>query len=389
MKILILHKWLIMGGVERILINYLALLQGEPNLDIDILIDFDTEDNAFHNKIPKKFPISYIFDRNHKKQRDSIYSARKESVLNRIKYKLFNRKEKILRKQKLTDKIVGNDYDVVINFSQHFDPYIEFDRISVPIIRWQHLAYEPKNNHYLKKDISILVRYSKIIVISNAMREQMISLTNISSNKFELIFNPLNISHIVEQADILPYAGLRKEHFFTQVARLDKIKQHDKLIEIYAELVKYGRTEKLYILGNGEECNYLKHLIEKLNLKNRCILLGEVENPYPYIKYATLFLHTSAKEGLPTVLLESLLLNTPVVAMDCPTGPSEILDNGRCGALVTLNNKDEFVQKTIELLHNPEMIEKMQINMKTHLEKFSEQEIRRKFIGVLDKLVGK
>ena len=87
-------------------------------------------------------------------------------------------------------------------------------------------------------------------------------------------------------------------------------------------------------------------------MEGDCLLLGRRDNPYIFMKHAKLFIHTSLSEGLPTVFLESMVCGTPVVAMDCPTGPRDILGNGEFGALIPLGNKTEFVNRVYALLNN-------------------------------------
>ncbi|HII3821991.1 TPA: glycosyltransferase [Pasteurella multocida] len=65
------------------------------------------------------------------------------------------------------------------------------------------------------------------------------------------------------------------------------------------------------------------------------------------MKRAKLFLSTSLKEGLPTVLIESMACGTPVISMDCPTGPKEILNDGEFGGLIPLKNEQAFIQNNI------------------------------------------
>ena len=103
----------------------------------------------------------------------------------------------------------------------------------------------------------------------------------------------------------------------------------------------------------------IKQKIKEYNLENDIILLGQIENPYPFFKNAKLFVHTAKYEGLPTVLLESLALGTPVVSYDCPTGPRDILGkNSEYGELISLNDKDMFVEKVLELMNSKEKYEK-------------------------------
>lgn len=370
-----------MGGIERILINYLNLLKNEPNLKIDILIAYDTTDNIFDSHIPQNVNITYLFDKKYFENKSISYEIRKKNLSTYIKYKLLKIKEKIIYKKILNNIILENNYDYIINFSNHFDPYIKFNKYKIPIIRWQHLAF---NNKVSKKEINNLKLYNKVVSICDDMSKQITIQANIPNSQIETIFNPLNIDLIKTKGE---EATIDKEFiqhdYLIQVSRLDKIKKHEDLIKIYHKLVNKGIKEKLYIIGNGPEYHNLKNLISNLGLQSKCILLGEITNPYPYIKNAKLFLHTSEREGLPTVLLESLILKTPVIAMNCPTGPREILNNGKCGILVPLGKIDDFVNKTFELLNNPLKQEEYIKQSELHIELFSENTIKDKFFKML------
>jgi len=92
------------------------------------------------------------------------------------------------------------------------------------------------------------------------------------------------------------------------------------------------------ILGEGEERPKLEALVRDLGLEKDVALPGFVDNPYKYMKRAALFVLSSRWEGLPTVLIEALALGTPVVSTDCPSGPREILENGKLGKLVPAGN---------------------------------------------------
>lgn len=122
------------------------------------------------------------------------------------------------------------------------------------------------------------------------------------------------------------------------------------MIEIFYQLKQKGVKEKLYLIGEGEARNELEDKIKELELENDCLLLGKIENPFPFMQQAKLFIHTSKIEGLPTVLIESMACGTPVVAYDCPFGPKEILADGKYGELIPLHDKELFVQATYDLL---------------------------------------
>ena len=82
----------------------------------------------------------------------------------------------------------------------------------------------------------------------------------------------------------------------------------------------------------------LIELVKNLKIEEKVKFLGFQKNPYPWIKKASLFVHSSKFEGLPTVVIEALILEKLIVATDCPTGPKEILDKGRNGILTEIGN---------------------------------------------------
>ena len=97
-------------------------------------------------------------------------------------------------------------------------------------------------------------------------------------------------------------------------------------------------SAKLIILGEGKERYNLEKLISRLELNDSVCLAGFNRNPYPWYLTSDLFVLSSNWEGLPTVLVEALECGLPIVSTDCPSGPDEILENGRYGQLVPMNN---------------------------------------------------
>ena len=89
------------------------------------------------------------------------------------------------------------------------------------------------------------------------------------------------------------------------------------------------------ILGKGELKNNLERYINENNLEKNVKIKDYVENPYPFIRQADLFVLSSKFEGLPNVLLESLTLNKFIISSNCQTGPKEILMNGKGGFFIS------------------------------------------------------
>jgi glycosyltransferase involved in cell wall biosynthesis len=115
------------------------------------------------------------------------------------------------------------------------------------------------------------------------------------------------------------------------------------LLKAFARL-RRTRPAKLIILGDGEGKEDLEALAETLGIRTDVDFPGYVANPYVYFRQASVFVLSSAWEGLPNVLIEAMACGCPVVSTDCPSGPSEILDGGRFGRLVPVGDDAAMAQ---------------------------------------------
>jgi glycosyltransferase involved in cell wall biosynthesis len=119
--------------------------------------------------------------------------------------------------------------------------------------------------------------------------------------------------------------------------RLASWKGFDDLIRAMKILVQ-NRPARLMILGDGPLRADLQTLIDELGLSGAVSLLGYVENPLKYFARADVFVLSSHVEGLPNVLVEAMMCGCTPVATDCPTGPREVLQDGKFGYLVPLRD---------------------------------------------------
>ena len=349
MKILVLHGHLSMGGEERVLLSVLRNLV-ELNYDVDLLITWNhKENNLFENEIPKKVNYEFLFD---------SYNGK-----NKLIKEIYRIKAKTTYLKKIEKKIKNEKYDIVIDYSSNLLKYDNFD-IKIPVFAWIHFSLtfgEKLTFEKIKKYKKQYKKYSKIFAITRVMKEEFINKVGIDEKKVELVYNPIDLKLIEKKAENVEkkYENYLKQDYFLQVSRLTQQKQPEHLVDIYYKLKQDGIKEKLYFIGDGEKKEIIKQKIKEYNLENDIILLGQIENPYPFFKNAKLFVHTAKYEGLPTVLLESLALGTPVVSYDCPTGPRDILGkNSEYGELISLNDKDMFVEKVLELMNSKEKYEK-------------------------------
>ena len=377
MKILILNKCLMMGGIEKVLLETLKNLS-ELYDDIDLVLKDDyKEQNLFLDEIPKNVKIHFLFE---------AYSGK-----NRIKKEIKREIKRFFYPIKLKKFLKNKNYDVVIDFSYNLFNYkIKFD---VPVIGWAHFGAISHEDNNIEKDIregQKYKKYDKVIAICEEMRDEFVNELGIEANKVEMIYNAIDIEKIKKKSEEKndELEKYLKEDYILQVSRMVPQKQPEELIEVYRELKKRGIKEKLYYVGNGKSYSEVQEKIKKYNLENDIILLGQQLNPYPFFKNAKLFLHTAKHEGIPTVLIESMALDTVVSAYSCPTGVKELLgENDEYGALSPLNDRRTIVEKTFELLNNEEKYDEYKSKIEERLKDFTMEKNKEKLKELIEKTV--
>ena len=127
---------------------------------------------------------------------------------------------------------------------------------------------------------------------------------------------------------------------------------HD-LIRAIALLRDSGTDARLIVLGKGPQEAELRDMIVTLDLQDRVRLEGPVANPLKYFKRADIFVLASVREGMPNVLIEGILAGCTPVSTNCPTGPREILESGRYGYLVPMQDVEALADGIRSALENP------------------------------------
>jgi len=201
-----------------------------------------------------------------------------------------------------------------------------------------------------------------IVANSRGVAEDLTKLTGLPPDKIKIIYNPVITPKLFAKAEEPldhPWFRPGEPPVILGVGRLTKQKDFPTLIRAFA-LVRKERPARLMILGEGEERPKLEALVRELGLEKDVALPGFVDNPYKYMKRAAIFVLSSRWEGLPSVLIEASALGTPVVSTDCPSGPREILEDGRWGKLVPVGNPEALARGIMEALSNPIRSEDLQ-----------------------------
>lgn len=154
------------------------------------------------------------------------------------------------------------------------------------------------------------------------------------------------------------------------VGRLTSQKDFALLICAFAHIA-HLTTAVLKIAGTGPEQGALTKLINELDLQARVTLLGFVEYAEELVASSDVFVMTSIWEGFPATLVESMVLGTPVVSVNCASGPAELIENGVTGLLVNSRDPADIGQSIIDLLENPRLSKDMTAQAQERVSKFS------------------
>ncbi|MCF2625504.1 glycosyltransferase [Fusobacterium perfoetens] len=358
-KVLFYNGSLRMGGIERVLTEVLRNIDSKK-IDIDLIIEDGIRSlNIFEKDIPQDIKIYYLKSEEVIKKTD-FYRQRRKNIFYKIIYNLMMNYEGYLKKKNLKTIVKNNKYDVVIDFDMGLSKYIDLIE-SNKKIAWVHSSIE---NWYQKKSRvkrlgERLKKYDKIVTICDEMRKSTIKLYPFLEKKILRIYNPFSFEKIISES--VKNVDKDKEEFFKEdfivsVMRLtESSKDFETLIKAWKELEKVNFKTKLYILGEGPARKKIEEKIKFYNQENRVILLGNIANPYPWIRKAKMLIHSSKYEGFGLVLVEGLILNKIVISSNCPVGPKEILENGEIGYLYNVGDYEEIKEIVLKCTENPEV----------------------------------
>jgi len=234
----------------------------------------------------------------------------------------------------------------------------------------------------LKNDLyggitKFLMRYcypkaERIIAISQGIKKDLLENFNLPEGKIEVIYNPVDIAEIERlSAEEINHPWVNGElPIIISIGRLTKQKGHSYLIKVFS-IVRQSLPCRLVIIGTGEEEENLVNMVNTLGLKNDVEFLGFQRNPFKYMARSSLFISASRYEGFGNVLVEAMALGLPVISTDCPSGPAEIIEHGKNGILVPIEDEGRLERTIVKLLTNDELRRKLSSEAKIRAQYFA------------------
>lgn len=232
--------------------------------------------------------------------------------------------------------------DVILSFQEFYNEIVSLALIGIP----KKLYLFDRNNPFLKeqnKFQSFLrkVLYPKAtgVVVQTQIAASVITKNRLNKNILVLP-NPLSTINS-------KWAG-NNNKTITCIGRIEHQKNHKYLIDIFSEIQNEGWI--LQIVGKGSLETELIEYCNSIKMQEKIKFLGHRKDTQEILSESTIFALPSLWEGFPNVLLEAMAIGVPCISNNCNTGPSELIDDGKNGFLIEIDNTDSFRKKLTTLM---------------------------------------
>ena len=321
------------GGAERMMIN-LAIGLSKKNVDVTLYVV--NKKGPYLKAVPKNIAIVNY---------NAKYGIK--SIVHKIR--------RTLKKDNLS---------VFISTQEHINTIVGLASIGLikkPKIIFREANTPSKHNKSSLLKIIYNVGYKQadlFVAISDGVKQDMIEFYNISPHNVRVIYNPVineNLQHLVLENPHHPWLLNKSVPVIVGMGRLVPQKDFYTLIKAMKHVQKYMHC-RLIIYGASNSDVYmvqLKDYIDYLGLNDVIDLAGFTDNPYAVFNHADAFAQSPIYEGFGNVLVEAMASGCPVVSTDCPSGPREVLDNGKYGKLVKVRDFKGLARAIIKTLENP------------------------------------
>lgn len=247
--------------------------------------------------------------------------------------------------------VLPEEYDLAVSYLEGGAAYFVADHVkAAKKAAFIHVDYE-KAGYTRALDKDCYLAFDKIFTVSDEVREAFLKAYPELPDKTEVFHNILNKEEIVRRAEegegfTDGFTGMR----LLSVGRLTAQKAFEVSVDAMKRLKDAGKNVRWYVLGEGDQRKKLQEQIDVLGLTEDFILYGAVNNPYPFMKQADIYVHASRFEGKSIAIQEAQILGKPMVVSDC-SGNREQVCHGKDGLMCGLT-PDSLAENIMLLLED-------------------------------------
>lgn len=197
-------------------------------------------------------------------------------------------------------------------------------------------------------------RADAVVCVSQGIAQGLAAAIPRLQPRLHVIGNPVITAELIRQSRQAlshPWLAAGQPPLVLAAGRLIRAKGFDVLLPAFRQVMSRVPA-RLVILGDGPERAPLQAQIAQLGLSQAASLQGFTYNPYAWMSRCAVFVLSSRHEGLPGALIEAMACGARVVSTDCPHGPSEILEQGKWGQLVPVDNVMALADAIVDTLHS-------------------------------------
>ena len=304
----------------------------------------------------------------------------------RFNTKNYGRKIKyLLCLVKLIQFLLKNKNTLVFSFQANLYAILISKFFNVKIIIRSNSSPSGWTQNILKKYIFkfLFKKADKIIVNSQKFKLEFKKKFNINAIK---IYNPLNKNQILKLSKKKKFLPFFDNHpKLLKIINIGRLTDQKDQMLLLRSVRNLKSNFRLLIIGKGANFSTLKNYIDQNFFKDEVKIINYQRNPFPYLKKADLFILTSKFEGLPNVLLEAAVLKKFIISTDCPTGPKEILLNGKCGILCPVGDHKKITTQIEYYDKNKKILKRKVKKLYKSLDRFDFKTNQKLYLDVLKK----
>lgn len=368
LRILFITDTLGFGGAQKVLLQHMNYIRSQGH-EVGL---FSIKKNSYHHWFDSHQTYGAIED--------------KESISKNLFFVLEELKQ------------IASCYDVIIGFMDLFTNYIAV--MIGKMLRKTTLVSSRimLSEHLVKIDIPSvnknLITYfynqaDGVIALSKEVAKDLEETYEINPLKIFQLYNPINFEKVEKlTSQCMCNEGLKRcfeQRVLVSVGRLVEQKNHKILISVFQKISQEYKDTLLVIFGEGPLKQELIQLRDSLGLEKRVLLCGNVENIYPYLAKAEIFVFPSIYEGLGNVLLEAMSVGVPIVASDLNVIKELIIDREN-GLLVESNDETMMLAAIRELLEDTKLANKLGATAKESIKSMDIEIIGNELLQIIKKV---